>query len=153
MATYLLNASIVWLICLVLYDLFFRKETFHQQNRLYLAVSLLAGFVLPLIQWGATSVSRSSYGFQAPLETIARTKQNIVTTSATATESFSIANILWTIYFIGVAISIILMTRELASLLRLYIRGRHSRQSSFTIVCTGQPHSPFSFFQNHFRFR
>jgi len=150
MVTYLLNASLVWLVCLVLYDLFFRKETFHSQNRIFLTASVLAGFVLPLIQWETTSVARINPDLETPLETISRTKQNVVATSAAAADSFNTVTVLWMIYFIGVSISIILMIREMVALLRLYGRGHHSKQSSFTIVYTGQPHSPFSFFKTIF---
>lgn len=150
MTAYLLNASVVWLACLVLYDVLFRKETFHGQNRMYLIGSLLAGFAVPLFQWETEPALAKHPSFGIPLETIARTKQNVVSTSTAATENFSASSFLWIIYFLGVGIAIILLTREVTYLLQLYTKSERSRLSSFTIIYTHQSHSPFSFFKTIF---
>jgi hypothetical protein len=43
MLQYLLNATAIWLISLVLFDLFLRRESYHGYNRFYLLFTTLVG--------------------------------------------------------------------------------------------------------------
>ena len=51
MLQYLLNATAIWLISLVRFDIFLRRESYHGYNRFYLLLTFLLGALLPLWQW------------------------------------------------------------------------------------------------------
>ena len=109
MLQYLVNTTAIWLISLLMFDLFLRKETYHNYNRGYLLVTFLLGSLLPIWQWqGDTSLAEGA--IQLPVERIIAAKQNIV---AAATPASDIDWTLWiaVIYGTGafVALSLLLL--------------------------------------------
>src|SRR5687768_11536104 len=50
MIAYLINASAIWLVSLVAFDLLLRKDTSYVRSRAFLLSTLTAGLVLPLIE-------------------------------------------------------------------------------------------------------
>ncbi|RYZ29740.1 MAG: M56 family peptidase, partial [Sphingobacteriales bacterium] len=55
MLQHLIYTSIIWLACLVVYEVLLRRESFHQANRLYLLASLVGGLFLPLADLGSVA--------------------------------------------------------------------------------------------------
>lgn len=144
MLQYLLNASAIWLICLLAFDLLLRKETFHAYNRLYLLFSLAVGLLLPLWVWAADS-SVYTTALQQPLNTVAETKQGIEL-AANTTEALSLQEYLAIIYIAGICIAALMLLTDIAKVMRLYLIGKKSKDQGWTLIETGKPHSPFSLF-------
>jgi len=156
MLQYLLNISIIWLTCLLCYEMLFRKETFHRFNRGYLLISIIVGLLLPVLQL--------NYLWPRPVTTFARPLQVLYevgnnaeaaskgliagthTAASIATEVISFGDLLICIYLLGVAIGFLVILSEAISLYRLYKKGITASEHGNTIVETNADHSPFSFF-------
>jgi hypothetical protein len=151
MLHYLINSSIVWLVCLVLYDIWLRKESFHQYNRIYLLASLVAGLIIPAVSLNnmmSNNTSHSSY----PIEQVYQIKKVM---QSNQIEDLPVQNVLvenpftasiWWVYFVGILIGIILLLWEIYVLYRFYIKGRKSYDQDCIIIETDKNHCPFSLF-------
>jgi beta-lactamase regulating signal transducer with metallopeptidase domain len=159
MVAYIINVTIVWLTYLLLYELFLRKEHFHQANRFYLLASMVLGLLLP-----TTSISRLM-----PVDRIAMSPRATQIYSTVASPLFaqehhiapaaaetpqatppqplmSATAILWSIYLIGVFIFIFIIALEAIKLRQLYVAGKKHVDDRGVLVETGKSHGPFSFF-------
>jgi beta-lactamase regulating signal transducer with metallopeptidase domain len=145
MMQYLLNVTLTWLFSLLIFDLFLRKDTFHQYNRYYLLTTLLAGSLVPLFTCQPETMIRSET-FRSTLVQAAAAKNNLQLTSANTVSHVPLSSlaVLQTIYLIGVAISFLLLLKEVYQLSAYYRRGIHSNIQGWTIIETGQAHAPFS---------
>jgi beta-lactamase regulating signal transducer with metallopeptidase domain len=145
----LLNTTAIWLLCLLAYDVFLGKETYHRYNRLYLLTSLLLGIILPAISWQTDTVVSNTV-FTMPLQQVADVKQSIETTviptTTTTATTFNAGLILLFIYIIGVVVSLVILGREILLLTKLYRKGTRHKEGSWIVVETNQPHGPFSIF-------
>jgi TonB family protein len=139
MLQYLLNSTAIWLLSLAVFDLFLRRESYHGYNRAYLLCTFLAGICIPLVKW------RSAVSPAAPIETVYTLKEIIITSKAAAT-TISWQNIIVLVYCIGVLASVALLIVDIVKLIRLYRMGAKSAQGEWTVIETGKPHAPFSFF-------
>jgi len=142
MIQYLLNASAIWLLSLLMYDLLLRRESFHGYNRFYLLFTLLLGAFFPLIQWDKGA---PVYADAQPLQRVIQAKGNIERASQPTASSIELAYWIWLIYLAGVTLSSLLLIADAARILVLYNRGGKSREG-ITVVETGKEHSPFSLF-------
>lgn len=146
MLQYLFNLTAIWLICLLVYDLFLRKETYHTYNRLYLNISILLGIALPFWSWSGDSLIYSNEYSKPITDQAVALKENV----AAVSESDFILNwqqVLWGIYLAGATIALILFIREVFRITTLYKRGKKSNDGVWTIIETGKNHSPFSAFR------
>lgn len=146
MLQYLFNLTAIWLICLLVYDLFLRKETYHTYNRLYLNISILLGIALPFWSWSGDSLIYSNEYSKPITDQAVALKENVIAVS----ESDIILNwqqVLWGIYLVGATIALIQFIREVFRITTLYKRGKKSNDGVWTIIETGKDHSPFSAFR------
>jgi beta-lactamase regulating signal transducer with metallopeptidase domain len=162
MLQYIINTSIIWLACLVLYELLLRKESFHNYNRAYLLGSIALGLLLPLASLNSFvpannqvlrqpteqvyEIKKAVFAPEAPATTATAVSNASPATAAQAPSHWSVNQLLWAVYLLGVAIGIILILREAHQLIRLYSRGSKTRERGCRIVETGNVHCPFSFF-------
>lgn len=150
MIQYLLNATAIWLLSLVIFDLFLRKETYHSYNRFYLIGTLLLGVFLPLWEW-QNSIVIYGQGINQPLQKALQVKEDISNSgSGLQHNAIGWQTYLTYIYFAGVAVSIILFAVELIKLISLYNKCRKAKDGAWTIIETGKKHSPFSIFNYAF---
>jgi len=149
MLQYLINASAIWLISLVLFDAFLRRESYHNYNRFYLLFTFLLGALLPLWQWQDNS-SPFSGTFQKPIEQVIAAKQTIVSATTQAATSIDWQQWLLVIYLIGVFAALCLLIIDSIRLLAYYRKGKKSIQYGWTIIQTGKEHAPFSFMNTLF---
>ncbi|RYY51521.1 MAG: M56 family metallopeptidase [Chitinophagaceae bacterium] len=149
MIQYLLNASAIWLLSLLLFDLFFKRQSQHMYNRAYLLLTFIAGITMPLWQWQQRTVVDSEVPTVRPEDAVAVLKYNI--TDATPVHTFlSFENILMAVYAIGVAIGFLFLVKEIYTIVKMYRTGTRSKDGVWTIVETGKEHSPFSAFNTIF---
>lgn len=81
MLQYLFNLTAIWLICLLVYDLFLRKETYHTYNRLYLNISILLGIALPFWSWSGDSLIYSNEYSKPITDQAVALKENVAAVS------------------------------------------------------------------------
>jgi beta-lactamase regulating signal transducer with metallopeptidase domain len=143
MLQYLLNASAIWLISLLLFDLFLRRESYHNYNRFYLLFTFLLGALFPLVQWQGNSKPLPAT-LQKSVDEVIIVKQNVIA-ATTHASTFDWQQWLFIIYIAGVAIAVVLLFIETIKLVALYRSGTRSKQDTWTIIETGKDHAPFSF--------
>lgn len=146
MLYYLLNATAIWLICLIAFDAFLRRESYHSYNRFYLLGTFALGLLMPLYEWRGDSIVYSTGISRPVVERAATVKSNIVSTSdSPAAMGWQQWIIL--LYIAGVTVSLFLLAKEIAILVRMYRRGDKSKDGVWSIIETGKAHSPFSAFR------
>lgn len=142
MLQHLLNSTAIWLLSLLVFDIFLRRDSYHAYNRTYLLVTFILGVLLPFWQWNDPSVIEAT-GMTQPLETATAVKATIVNNSAPVKQ----IDWIWILYLGGVMVSAILLAKEAITLRRLYKTGRKSKDGVWTVIETGKSHSPFSAFR------
>jgi hypothetical protein len=145
MLQYLLNTTAIWLVSLVVFDLFLRNEAQHTYNRLYLLAILCAGALIPLWVWEYDSVIYSAEISTPLVEQTSAIKENIVVNS----EKTIIGWEQWVqrIYISGLIIALILFIKDIFTIVRLFRKGVRSKDGTWTIIETDQQISPFSAFR------
>ncbi len=142
MLQYLINTTAIWLISLVLFDVFLRRETYHAYNRLYLLGTFLLGLLLPL--WDSSSAKMYELPALQPVQRVTEVRQNIVTAASASSLNEHISWWLWA-YVAGVLVVLVILAIDTFKLIRLYKAGTISYEDGLMIVETGQAHTPFSF--------
>jgi len=146
MLQYILNATSIWLLSLLIYELFLKKESFHGYIRSYLLLTLLLGVFLPLWSWRGDSVI-----YHTPLsQTVSKAgivKESITETVAPQHAALNRELIILFIYLCGVTIYLAFIAKEVLQLVIYYKQGIKTRKEKWTIVETGKEHGPFSILQ------
>lgn len=147
MLQYLLNTSAIWLLSLVVYDLFLRRECYHGYNRAYLLGSLVLGLLLPLYN-GSEQIMNYTPAVAKPVYMAAQRADDAVrmtvNNSSTGRTSF---NWILAIYIAGACVSLALLLKEILAIRKLYSYGRKSKDGVWTVIETGKDISPFSAFR------
>ncbi len=151
MLQYIIYSSLIWLVSLVMYDWLFKKESFHQFNRIYLLFSLSAGLIIPLLNF-SNLVSDSQQTILKPVTQVYKMKQSLVVNPtnelpiSTSSFVFNAEQFLWIIYVIGILIGCALLMKEIIYLIKLFQRGHKTNEQDCIIVQTGKSHAAFSIF-------
>lgn len=144
MINYLINATAIWLISLLVYDVLLRRESFHTYNRWYLLATLIAGMALPLIPVLPVQEAPVTL-LQSPAITMATARQAILAAAPATTAQSSSIPWLAIVYLCGVALGIAYLVVNMVKLASYYQQGKKQQQGRWTIVETGKGHAPFSF--------
>jgi len=147
MLQYLLNTTAIWLMSLILFDVFLRRESYHAYNRLYLLFTFLLGAFVPLWQWQNNNPLHTT-SLQQPVERVIAVKQSIVTSAP----SFAIGweQVLMIIYYAGAFIALCILIMDIIKLTAFSRNGMKSAEGDWTIIETGKDHAPFSFMHTLF---
>jgi hypothetical protein len=144
MIQYLINATAIWLVSLLAFELWLRKQPHHSYNRFYLLATLLAGILLPTVQWQQHVIMTGDAG---------GTTENALALKHALSESQGVQQVLgyedWIslIYLAGVCIGMVLTIKEAMVLIRLYRRGRKWKHGIWTVVETGEKQGAYSAFR------
>src|ERR1035438_204833 len=144
MLQYLINTTAIWLMSLVLFDVFLRRESYHNYNRFYLLFTFVLGAALPLWQWQDTGRPYTGT-FQKPIEQVVTAKQTIVTATTPTATTINWQQWLMLIYMAGVLGALCLLAIDIIKLLSYYRDGKKSDQDGWTVIETYKDHAPFSF--------
>jgi len=144
MQQYLINATAIWLISLIMFDVFLRRESYHAYNRYYLLFTFLLGALLPLVQWQDDSLYIQT--LQKPVAQIITAKQTIAEAGTLTTAEWNWQQWVMIFYLCGVVVMVCLLIIDIIKLSTFYSKGKKSKQGNWTIVETGKEHAPFSFF-------
>lgn len=143
MIQYLFNATAIWLISLLVFDLLLKKDSFHSYNRVYLLLTLIAGMVLPLVTIMPQEEATATL-LQLPVRTMVTARQAIVAATPATGEASSVPWVL-VLYVFGMACGVVYLIVNIVKLVSHYRTGKKQQQGSWTIVETGKGHAPFSF--------
>lgn len=144
MLEYILNVSTIWVLGLLMFDIFLRRETFHTYNRAYLISVLLSGIFIPLWSWDSNAVIYSS-GITEPLAKQATDIKAGITTASTSI-LLSWTDWLWLIYIGGAAIALGKIIFEAIQVTRLINNGHKKTINGKRIISLRKAISPFSLF-------
>jgi hypothetical protein len=147
MLPYLVNATMIWLLSLLAFDLLLRRESYHSYNRLYLLFTFAMGILLPLWQWDAGNEVYQTISNTNTYTGIVNTKQNIVAVATPTQVEMSLTQWLWLAYLAGVIAFTLLLVKEILILIRFNRNGKKSKDGVWNIIETGKKHSPFSAFR------
>jgi len=145
MLQYLLNLTATWLLSLLVFELFLKKETYHAYNRIYLLSTFLIGIFLPLWGWNTDSAIITGT-VQNPIQQLAAVKQSIAGVSQHSNFSFTWQQFLWYAYIVGVIVSACLLIFDFSKIVVLYQVGNKYKKGRWTVVETVKGHAPFSIF-------
>lgn len=136
MIQYLIQVVAFQLLFLVAYDLFLKKETFFQWNRVYLIFSSLVSFIIPFIKI-------ESFQEAVPQEYIVLLPE-IVLTPEKAVEVIAPS---WNWYLIiGIVVSSLVFIYKIVQLIRLKLKGIIVHQGNYKIIQIPNSSIAFSIF-------
>ncbi|MFD1062993.1 gliding motility-associated C-terminal domain-containing protein [Winogradskyella litorisediminis] len=155
MEIYLLKSSAILVIFWLLYVFFLEKENMHRFKRIYLITSVGVAFVIPLL-------SITEYVYVEPLKDFDFSNANIPFTineplEVIETSFWTLEHIVWSIYFLGVAVFSFRFIKNLFSIVKTIKTNEKQKQSFITFVLLKSlinPHTFFNFiFLNKFKFQ
>ncbi|PKA82593.1 beta-lactamase regulating signal transducer with metallopeptidase domain [Ulvibacter sp. MAR_2010_11] len=148
MIHYILQTIACQLLFLLVYDLFLKKETFFNWNRLYLIATPVLSFLLPLIKIDAIQQSiPPEYTIQLPAVLIG----NVASEELVATSNPSVLNLGWeTFWILGVLISLTFFGYKLYKLFKLKRSGSTATFGKMHLVLLPKSDAAFSFFNTVF---
>mgnify|MGYP002514830155 FL=1 len=146
LATYALESIACSGIMLLLYKILMEQRVDFRICRIYLPAALIISAIIPLLDipvWEAEVVYIQSQTNLLPAETA---PVEMTTIEMEAPRSIDLRPIVWGIYMLGVAISLILMLIQLRRISLLASRGEIIRPSNPRIIRAAENISSFSFF-------
>ena len=152
MLSYLLELTICWTVLYALYAIGLREETFFKENRAYLLFTLLAGIVIPLLEWPTASsdVAESAVVY---LQTVVIGGMEAIEISAQQTQissSIGLTDVLLWLYFGGVFIFGLRFLYGLSQIKDLYSLSKKRVYQEIKVVLTPKMHTPFAFLNSLF---
>ncbi|MGS2763874.1 TonB family protein [Sinomicrobium sp. M5D2P9] len=144
MIHYLLQTIAFQLFFLIVYDLFLKKETFFNWNRLYLWVTPLLSCIIPLIK-----IER--LGKVMPQEYVVMLPEVIVGPGANQAREIEVTATVpfwqW-ILLAGIVLSLVLFVVKIARVYRLRHKGKIIRKQTHEEVVLPDSNTAFSFFRS-----
>ena len=144
MIHYLLQTIAFQLFFLIVYDLFLKKETFFNWNRLYLGVTPLLSCIIPLIK-----IER--LGKVMPREYVVMLPEVIVGPGADQVREIEVTATvpLWQwVLFAGIVLSLVLFIVKITRVYRLRHKGKIIRKQTHEEVVLPDSNTAFSFFSS-----
>ncbi len=148
MLQYILECIAFQLVFLLIYDLFLKRETFFQWNRIYLIGTYAISLVLPWIKIEAIKTNLPE-AFQAYPEFLWNRNDMAISATAVTKSTLSIS---WeyVLLFGGMLLATLLFGYKLYQIYRLKLRGEVHYFKDFTRVIVSNSSMAFSFFKSIF---
>ncbi len=158
MIHYIIQIVAFQLLFIILYDLFLNKETFFTWNRLYLLITPILSFVLPLLKIKAIQETiPEGYFIELPAVLLNGYSQDTAFDGGTlqevviiGTQPINLVSLLLNIWIIGVGISLGLFIFKMIKIQRLKRSGTIKRFNGIKIVTLPNTDTAFSFFNTMF---
>ncbi len=149
MITYILESLVFQLVFLLTYDLFLKKETFFQWNRVYLLGTFALSILLP---WVKIEALQASMPQELGGVTIFLTQLDGVVLGPGTEETSFLANIPWPYWVLGVGsvLATIWFAYKLIQIRQLRNKGSVHHYRDFTKVTVPKSATAFSFFRSIF---
>jgi len=148
MIQYSLECIAFQLVFLIIYDLFLKKETFFQWNRVYLLFTFVAALILPLITIAAFKTQLPQDAFYA--EYLWNLQPEIAVVSTTTKPIATAFSFMEIAYGLGALLAAVLFGYKLYQLYVLRRQGEVRYLQAFTRVIIAESTVAFSFFKTIF---
>ncbi|MHA7832479.1 MAG: TonB family protein [Flagellimonas sp.] len=149
MITYILESLAFQLVFLLAYDLFLKKETFFQWNRVYLLGTFALSLILP---WVKIQALQTTMPQELQTTTVFLTQLNGVVLGPGVEETSFLERIPWPYWVLGVGsmLATIWFVYKLIQIYRLRHKSVVENYKEFTKITVPKSTSAFSFFRNIF---
>jgi len=146
---YLLEANIYLAVFYGGYCLFLNKETHYTLNRIYLLLSCILSFILPVIQVGALKPAEkileiTAVNHAAPAQAILSTEPTGVLPDIT--HHLNRPDVLWCVYITGTVVMMILLAIKLFRVLSLTTSTETLLDNGYKVIEIEGSNTAFSFF-------
>jgi hypothetical protein len=138
---YLLEANIYLAVFYAGYCLFLNKETYYTLNRVYLLLSCVLSFVLPVIQIGALKPTEKVQEI-----TLVSSPANSAPVPPDAADYITWDNALWAVYIVGISVLALLLVIKLFKLVNLTTSGKRLIDNKYKLIDVEDADTAFSFF-------
>ncbi|WP_452229629.1 MULTISPECIES: M56 family metallopeptidase [unclassified Lacinutrix] len=143
MLHYILQTIVFQLLFLVVYDLFLKRETFFNYNRIYLLSTGLLSLILPFIQMESfKNIVTQKYRILLP-EVILGDANNVNAITVVNQDVYAIWNY---ILYIGICIAAFVFAYKIIQIIRLIIDNQRYKKGNLIVVRLKESNTAFSFF-------
>ncbi len=152
MVHYILQTIVFQLLFLVAYELFLKKETFFNHNRVYLLCTAIISVILPVIKITVfKQIIQKQFVIALPEVFLTNTTSNtaapIITFIDEVTpKALSFHAILNLVLFIGMGVATLIFIYKLTTVFLLIRKSNKQKKENFTIVNLPNSKAAFSFF-------
>jgi hypothetical protein len=145
---YLLEANIYLGVFYVAYCLFLNKETHYLLNRLYLVLSSIVSFILPVLQLGILlpPLPEPSDASSFVAEQVTNVPAPIAVPVQVTAPALTLQDGLWYMYLAGAIVCAVLLAIKLCSLFKLIRANKVTVQDNYKVVYLKDTNTAFSFF-------
>jgi len=149
MLNYIIQTIAFQLMFLVAYDLFLKKETFFNYNRLYLLGTSILSLLLPLIKIQSfTQAIPKKYIVTLPEVVIGNISSNVEVNNQLLNQANNFLDItINSILFFGALIALFFFTYRIIKIGLLIVKSSKSKELDITIVKLKNTNTAFSFFK------
>ena len=149
MIRFILECMAFQLLFLIVYDLFLKRETFFQWNRVYLIGTFVLSLLLPWIKIEAfkTTVSPEYFVYPEYLWGMDMSDGVVVSPENSPSLDFTAPEI---VFYVGMVIAAVLFAHKLYQINRLKAKGEIRYFKDFTRVVVRNSEMAFSFFRSIF---
>jgi len=145
---YLLEANIYLSVFYAVYCLFFNKETYYTLNRVYLLLSSILAFVLPVIQVGALKPA-NGYAQQTYV-TIALSPSNVTDSQVASykptVSSLTLQDVIWYVYLAGIVVLSVILIIKIVRLAKMTANAKTMVNRDYKLIGINDSNAAFSFF-------
>lgn len=142
MINYIIQLLLFQTLFLAVYDLFLQKETFFKWNRIYLLVTPMLSFIIPLLKLESFRQTVPQ-DYMVYLPEVVINPQVYIEKSSSLEIIFGAASI---IFYVGMGLFFILFLVRLTKILKLIFSSKSIKKVNYTLIVLDEKQSAFSFF-------
>ena len=142
MINYIIQMLLFQTLFLAVYDLFLQKETFFKWNRIYLLVTPLLSFIIPLLKL-------ESFRKTVPQDYMVYLPEVVINPQVYIEKNTSLEIILGTstfIFYVGMGLFFILFLVRLTKIVKLIQTSKSIKKDKYTLIVLDEKQAAFSFF-------
>ena len=142
MINYIIQLVLFQTLFLAVYDLFLQKESFFKWNRIYLLVTPVLSFIIPLLRFDIIQKSvPTQYVEQLP--TVFLNPQALIEQTVEIESSISVLQVG---FYMGIVLFLIIFLIKLFKIIKLITTNEVVKSENFKLVLLEKKESAFSFF-------
>ncbi len=142
MINYIIQLLLFQTLFLAVYDLFLQNETFFKWNRIYLLVTPMLSFIIPLLRFESLQKTVPQ-SYMVYLPEVVINPQVLIEKSTSFETGF---NILPIIFYLGIVLFTFLFLVRLTKIFKLILTNNNIKKDNYTLIVLNKKQSAFSFF-------
>lgn len=142
MINYIIQLVLFQALFLAVYDFFLQKETFFKWNRIYLLVTPILSFIIPLLRF--ESIQKS-----VPQDYVVYLPEVVLNPQVYIEKSTSLETLLGVsiiVFYVGMGLFTILFLARLTKIFNLILTNKSIKKDNYTLIVLNKKQSAFSFF-------